>query len=210
MTRGSHEHIVAYFGYGSLVNRATLRTRVVDAVPARLSGWRRCWRSRPDAPGPTPALLSVRPQADAAVDGLLVFDQAENLAAVDLREAHYDRRSVSPDQLEVIGALQDGWLADGCPVFVYEAKYATAGAHASYILQSYLDAVMQGFLREHGEESARRFVMETEGFDLAVLRDRENPLYPRAVTLSATERELFDRLLAARGIRHFDRRDVSA
>ena len=50
---------VAYFGYGSLVNRATLRTEIVDMVPARLSGWRRCWRHRPDMPGFPAALLTV-------------------------------------------------------------------------------------------------------------------------------------------------------
>ncbi|MEK1890750.1 MAG: gamma-glutamylcyclotransferase, partial [Phyllobacterium sp.] len=52
--------LVAYFGYGSLVNRQTLRTEIVDAVPARLHGWRRLWRPRPDMPGFPAALLSIR------------------------------------------------------------------------------------------------------------------------------------------------------
>ena len=38
--------IIAYFGYGSLVNRTTLRTDYVAAQPVRLNGWRRCWRPR--------------------------------------------------------------------------------------------------------------------------------------------------------------------
>ncbi|KGF67599.1 hypothetical protein LL06_21370, partial [Hoeflea sp. BAL378] len=45
--------LVGYFGYGSLVNRRTLHPGVVAAWPARLSGWRRTWRARPDM-GPTP------------------------------------------------------------------------------------------------------------------------------------------------------------
>ena len=38
--------LIAYFGYGSLVNRATLRTNVVGAGRARLKGWRREWQGR--------------------------------------------------------------------------------------------------------------------------------------------------------------------
>lgn len=204
--------IIAYFGYGSLVNRATLRTEIVDAVPARLSGWRRLWRPRPDMPGFPAALLSVRVEEGASVDGLLVFDRAENLAAVDAREAHYHRRTVRHERLEVAGSRPCN-----CPTFVYEAKtelpvmpQPPLMPQPPRILQSYLDAVLQGFLIEHGEAAVRRFIDETEGFDLPILRDRAAPRYPRAVRLEPIERDLFDGLLAATGMRYVDLSDAAS
>ncbi len=187
--------LVAYFGYGSLVNRATHRTEIVSAVPARLRGWRRAWRPRPDMPGFPAALLTVVPEEGAVCDGLLVFDRAENLAAVDAREARYNRHHVQVDTLEFVA----GDAEIDCPVYVYVAD-ETLPPHAEppLILRSYLDAVMQGFLVEHGEEGLRRFVAETANFDTPFHEDREAPVYPRAVVLSDAERLLFDSLLAAR------------
>ena len=50
-----------------------------------------------------------------------------------------------------------------------------------------------------GEEGLRRFVAGTAGFETAVIQDREQPRYPRAVTLSDGEAALFDRLVSERG-----------
>lgn len=187
------EAVVAYFGYGSLVNRATHRTEIVDAVPARLKGWRRRWQ--PNEKGSDRALLSVRRDAGATTDGLLVIDRAENLPAIELREQGYRRVTLTANDLEISGATS----FEG-PIHVYEGLEEGPSAPL-HIFQSYLDAVLQGFLHEYGEAEVRRFVYETEGFDAAVLTDREGPLYPRAVVLSAAERTLFDALLEARGIR---------
>lgn len=196
--------LVAYFGYGSLVNRLTHRTEIVAAHRARLNGWRRFWRPRPDMPfdkaKATPvSLLTVARKPGAVTDGLLVVDRAENLPAVDLREAHYARRALRPDEV----MLLEGSLPDGCPLYVYEA-HAAIPAHdgACPIYQSYLDAVLQGFLAEHGEAGLREFVFGTGGFETPVLADRAAPIYPRAVKLAAAEQELIDALLTERGIRH--------
>lgn len=197
--------IVAYFGYGSLVNRATHRTEIVAARPCRLRGWRRFWRPRPDMPfNPAQAtpvsLLTVRRVADSWIDGLLVFDRTENLPAIDAREAHYERRLVQPADIQLL----EGRAPKGCDIFVYEAREGVPDhdGNACPILQSYLDAVLQGFLAEHGEAGLARFVLETDGFETAVLADREAPVYPRAVVLTASERALIDSLLAQRSIRY--------
>lgn len=184
--------LVAYFGYGSLVNRATHRTAIVDALPARLLGWRRYWRARPDMPGFPAALLTVRRQANAACDGLLVIDRAENLAAVDAREARYRRVALSTSDMRL-----DRDLPSACPVFVYEAEPdLPLHPQPPAILRSYLDAVLQGFLVEHGEEGLLRFVAETDGFEMSIHEDGDRPVYPRAVELSARERALFAQILS--------------
>jgi hypothetical protein len=186
--------LVAYFGYGSLVNRATHRTTNVDAAPARLAGWRRCWRPRPDMPGFPAALLTIREEPGAFCDGLLVVDLAENLAAVDAREARYRRIAVPLESLETAAPVPPG-----CPVYVYVAETEVPPhPEPPRILQSYLDAVLQGFLQVHGEEGLRRFVQETEGFETPLHADRLSPAYPRAVALAEAEAALFDALLTGR------------
>ncbi|PSH57724.1 gamma-glutamylcyclotransferase [Phyllobacterium endophyticum] len=192
--------LVAYFGYGSLVNRQTLRTNIVEAVPARLHGWRRLWRpSRSEAALPA-ALLSVCRDEGSSVDGLLVFDHLENLASVDLREENYDRRSIEAADIETAAPLPED-----VPIYVYEAhQFEPAEPVSQIILQSYLDAVMQGFLVEHGEEGLRRFVFKTGCFSTPIFPDRPSPAYPRAVNLSDEEIDMFDRLLAEMGANFTD------
>jgi hypothetical protein len=184
--------LVAYFGYGSLVNRATHRTRIVHAVPARINGWRRHWRARPDMPGFPAALLTVTPEPGAVCDGLLIFDHAASLSDIDRREARYRRLEISPSSIS--GTVD---FPAGCPVFLYRAE-ETLPLHPAppRILRSYLDAVLQGFLVEHGEEGVRRFVRETAGFHFPIEEDRTSPIYPRAVRLSEAEKRFFDGLCA--------------
>ncbi|MDN5929106.1 MAG: gamma-glutamylcyclotransferase [Hyphomicrobiales bacterium] len=193
---------IAYFGYGSLVNRATLRTDIVDIIPARLVGWRRIWRPRPDMPGFPAALLTVRREPGSVCDGVLIVDRAENLAAVDAREARYRRIRLEPVELEISPA-REGAASVDVPIYVYEADpELPPHREPPMILQSYLDAVMQGFLAVHGEEGLRRFLAETYGFAETPIRpDREKPTYPRAVMLSDVERALFDTLYGEHGLR---------
>ncbi|WP_265518752.1 gamma-glutamylcyclotransferase family protein [Nitratireductor luteus] len=184
--------VVGYFGYGSLVNADTHRTRIVASVPARLKGWRRHWIPHHEADMRSAVLLSVKRDEAHVCDGLLVLDRLENLPQVDEREIGYLRRQVQRQELEL-----EAELPFDCPLYVYEAlPPATKRDAEGHILQSYLDAVLQGFLRVHGEEGMRRFVSDTHGFDTPVLADRDAPLYPRPVRLSEAERELIDSVLA--------------
>jgi hypothetical protein len=214
--------LVGYFGYGSLVNRATLRTEIVAAFPARLNGWRRTWRPQPvmahaAVPGAdpaigggagnafTPALLTAHRAPQAAIDGLLVIDLRVNLPAVDARERHYHRRDIGPGDLEFYGSAPD----IGCALHVYEARNELPSAEgATPILRSYLDAVMQGFCTEFGEDGLMRFVAETDDFHTPIHEDRHAPLYPRSVQLSAREIDLFDAALGQRPIGQFMRGQV--
>lgn len=190
--RSASEGLVAYFGYGSLVCRLTHRTEIVAAFPARLRGWRRHWRPRPDMPGFPAALLTVRPQSDAGCDGLVVIDRAENLAAVDAREARYQRVEIERSSIDCPADL------DSIPIYLYVAE-ADIPEHPEppLILQSYLDAVMHGFHAEHGDDGLRRFLDETDGFEIGVHGDRDRPLYPRALERDDARASAFDRLLAS-------------
>ncbi|MEM5472468.1 gamma-glutamylcyclotransferase family protein [Hoeflea sp. AS60] len=209
---------VGYFGYGSLVNRATIATGVVAAYPARLKGWHRTWRARPDmeadmGPTPgvtlpealTPSLLTAHRAPGAAIDGLLVIDRADNLPVIDAREFRYHRRDISISDLEFTQTADANGIDPDIRLHVYEARIEHPPTQGpSPILRSYLDAVMQGFLREFGPDGLHRFVTETDAFHMPIHEDRHAPLYPRAVTLLASESELFDLALGRRvnGVRN--------
>ncbi len=195
------DSLIAYFGYGSLVNLETLRTRYVAAYPARLKGWRRHWQSRatgdPGTEGRMPALLSVHRNDNTVIDGMLIIDHIAHLRDLDVRELHYSRVNVDEDlvDLSACSELKSIPLANR---FVYVATKVED--NHSPLLQSYLDAVMQGFLNAHGQTGLSRFIETTTGFDREIILDRDKPLYPRAVTLSSKEKTIFDQLLKDAGV----------
>lgn len=193
--------LIAYFGYGSLVNPATHRTKSFGYVNARLRGWQRRWTARPDEHVEPIALLTSSPDApaDAWLSGLLVFDHIDSLASLDAREAGYDRRTIAPDAIDVVGVT----VPDGCPVYAYEGRPPHRPDIEHVILQSYLDAVLQGYAHRYGAAAVGDFITTTQRFDMPILRDRTTPKYPRPVKLSDDERALIDDATAALSFRDF-------
>lgn len=169
------------FGYGSLVNRAT--HACAPARPARLTGWRRAWRYTAQRAGPY--LTAVRSPGDA-IDGLVAAIPGGDWAALDLREAGYDRLP-TPLPGVMIYAVPD----PGGP--------APRGTDA--IRLSYVDVVLQGFLHEYGPQGVTRFATTTDGWDIPILNDRAAPQYPRHQHLSPDETALVDTTLRDLGAR---------
>ena len=101
MTRG-------FFGYGSLVNT---RTHDFKATPARLHGWRRTWCATP-ARGA--AFLSVEPASDGLLLGVTAPVPGNSWAALDEREASYDRVDVS-DQFGSMTVVYSVPQSSKCP-----------------------------------------------------------------------------------------------
>ena len=64
------------------------------------------------------------------------------------------------------------------------------------MLLSYVDVVVQGYLREFGEDGVAQFFATTDGWDAPILDDRADPVYPRHQALTAKERAFTDRHLA--------------
>lgn len=192
--------LVGYFGFGSLVNRHTLRTDYVDLIPARLNGWRRHWQSRTKTLEEQVALLSIHPDPACSIQGLIVIDKQENLPLVDEREVGYNRHVVSPDQIKPSRPdFDDADMPD--ELYVYVAKEDNSIPERGCLLQSYLDAVMQGFRNEFGDDGVSHFVETTAGFEREIILDRDRPRYPRSVNLSDDEMTLFDLSLRAAGVR---------
>lgn len=177
------------FGYGSLVNRAT--HGYTHVCRARLAGWRRAWRHTRLR---KLAYLSVEPAPGAVLEGLIAAVPGQDWAALDDRERAYDRHAVG-----------DG-VEHGAPQALDIRLYAVPDTHAAApsvthpILLSYVDVVVQGYLREYGEAGARRFFETTHGWDAPILNDRARPIYARHQTLKADERAFVDHELRLRDV----------
>jgi hypothetical protein len=172
-----------FFGYGSLVNRAT--HCYPDARPARLAGWRRVWVQSGNRAA---AYLSVEPARGAGILGLVARVPGGDWAALDLREAAYARHGVAVETVAGPMAAQ---------VYAVPAAAARPAGAGHPLLLSYIDCVVQGFLREFGTAGAEDFFAGTAGWDAPVADDRARPRYPRACRLTDAERAAVDAGLAA-------------
>lgn len=176
-----------FFGYGSLVNRRT--HDYAPAHPARLDGWRRVWRGTGLRRF---AFLSAEPAEGVSIAGLVAEVPGGDWAALDRREAAYDRLPLAPATLAAP-------VREGVAIYVVPGAPEPVGEHP--ILLSYLDVVVQGFLAEFGAPGVAAFFATTEGWQAPVFDDRAAPLYPRAQRLSPAERELVDAEIARLGLR---------
>ena len=172
-----------FFGYGSLVNRAT--HTYPDAHPAKLVGWRRAWVRTPKR---DVVFLSVVKDLECTLEGLIAAVPDADWAALDAREHGYERlNSAQAVQHDLSPATEIAHYS------VRASDICTSGDHV--ILLSYLDVVVQGYLQEFGTDGVARFFETTSGWDTPVLNDRAAPRYPRAQKLSAEETALVDQHL---------------
>lgn len=177
-----------FFGYGSLVNSAT--HDFPDAQPASIKGWRRAWRHTDLR---QVAFLTVIPDAQCQIEGMIAHVPGDDWAALDRREWAYDR--VPATHAVTHGITRDLDIA----VYVVPPDRHSAAAAEHPVLLSYLDVVVQGYLQVFGQEGADRFFATTDGWDTPILNDRANPRYPRHQTLTRAERGFVDDSLARIG-----------
>lgn len=178
-----------FFGYGSLVNRAT--HDYATPRPARLGGWARAWRHTALRPV---AFLTAVPAPGTVIEGLIAAVPNADWAALDAREWAYERLPATDVTHDLTGTPEIALYA------VPEAHQAAPDV-AHPILLSYLDVVLQGYAREFGEEGVDRFFATTRGWEAPVLDDRALPRYPRSQRLTPAETLLVDQHLDRLGVR---------
>lgn len=179
-----------FFGYGSLVNRDT--HGFADPQRATLRGWRRQWHHTAlrDV-----AYLTVIPDPDSRIDGLIAAVPDADWGALDIREGAYARMDAAH---QVDHALPD---RPRIALYAIAARTHPRPERPNILLLSYIDVVAQGYLREFGEDGARRFFDTTDGWDTPVLDDRGAPRYPRACRLTRDETDFVDTALSGLGVR---------
>jgi len=187
----THDGDPCFFGYGSLVNRAT--HAYPQAARARVRGWARVWRGTSLR---RVAYLSAVEAPGTEIEGLIAAVPGADWRALDARERAYARHplaQVSHDQIHD----RPGPLS----IMIYKVEphhVSTEGPHP--ILLSYLDTVVQGYLREFGETGVARFFETTRGWEVGVVNDRAAPQYPRAQQTTTAERALVDAALRDLGV----------
>ena len=186
---------VAYFAYGSLVNRHT-RPMHTRAQPARLNGWLRQWKHCMDTPSGKACALTAVPRVGSQIEGVLVLDRRDKLAEVDRRETGYKRERIVLQQSDI-----------AVPITELETYiYVSTGDHNRWgtteypIWLSYVDCILAGCIDVWGRAGAERFIASTEGWQAPLLDDRAAPRYPRALALEETTRQVIDGLLKENGI----------
>ena len=161
------------------------------AQTARLTGWRRVWRYTTLR---EVAYLTVIPDPDCTIDGLIAPVPDQDWAALDYRERAYARVPAAhqichalPHQPEIaVYAIPDGQHQTPC------------SRHS--LLLSYIDVVVQGYLKEFGPEGVTRFFATTDGWDAPIVDDRAVPRYPRHCRLDPAETDLVDTNLNQLGV----------
>jgi len=191
---------ITYFGYGSLVNVETL-AEGATAVPGTLAGWVREWRIwGTNQIGRGVCTLSVGQETGSEIRGVLVREPKEGLSALERREHKYHAVHGIGERFSHENDGRSG--PEDMFLFKSKPEHYGWGDDDHPILQSYIDCVLAGFHAHWGEEGVRHFLETTRGWHVPVLFDRDNPIYPRAIELEHSLRELIDDLLADLKIRH--------
>lgn len=185
-----HPH---FFGYGSLVNRNTHSFAPIHA--SQITGWRRIWQRAPNRPA---AFLSVIAAPGSMIDGVIAPVPNDDWVALDAREFSYARLAVTDAVQHAARDVRD------ISIYAIPPEHAAAPDKDHPILLSYVDAVLQGYLREFGEAGAERFCATTEGWNTPVLNDRAAPVYPRAQRLTMVEQTFVDDMLLTLRAKVFD------
>lgn len=178
------------------------------AYPARLYGWQRVWGHRvlssqqpSDEPARSCCSLTVQKLIDIDVvnrqnapfiDGVVVTIPTSELPLLDKREAGYERHAIPCGHFDLPAEC------DVDQIHVYVSAPANQGDATNQfpILQSYIDCVLAGYCEVFEPEGMQRFVDSTTGWTGVIENERDNPKYPRAVSIPAQQLVQFDSIVA--------------
>ena len=180
-----------FFGYGSLVHKGTHDHQ--NHAPARLQGWKRVWVATPARALP---FLSVIRDEASAIDGLIAEVPDQDWAALDQREAAYQRLPLGAELSHDMKDMPPKNLTVVYSVAPDEQQPVSA---KNPILLSYLDVVVQGYSDVFGPAGIDHFFATTHNWTGSFLDDRGAPIYPRAQLCDPALQADTDARLAAMG-----------
>ncbi|WP_157961987.1 gamma-glutamylcyclotransferase [Acuticoccus kandeliae] len=136
--------------------------------------------------------VSVVEDPGCEIEGLVVTFDDRLWPAIEAREYRYDALPLES------ASFHDDRPHDG-PLLIFKASAGSDhfGDEDNPITLTYIDVILQGFLREFGTDGVDRFMATTEGWHVPIVDDRARPRYPRAQQLSTDERNLVDRMLTS-------------
>ena len=173
------------FGYGSLINSHSRKVtgETGRAVAVKVSGFARHWSNLSSGFGMSSVVVIVDPKETC--NGVLIEVDASELRSFDLREKGYKRVLIELAQVEyynpadqLIVDQSSSCGKDTVKIWLYQADKVVAPCQAAPVVFSYLDVILAGCL-EYSQQFSDDFMSCTQGWQHAMLNDRQAPRYPR-------------------------------
>jgi cation transport protein ChaC len=184
---GSQANHSELFGYGSLVNELTLAKKL-NARPGSLSNWIREWKHCVEAPFGRVCALTIARQDNVSIQGVYITCPDTEFEELDKREIGYQRDTL---RVEDVGEpIPEQTRA----VFAYTSNPSAhrPGSTTFPIWLSYVEVVLYGYLQVFGAGGVDEFIRTTRGWSAPVVDDRDKPLYPRAVDIPTSTRNIIE------------------
>lgn len=180
------------FAYGSLLNKATWPFDVdIELVTVR--SWVRQWRQIVQTDRGKICALTISPDIKSSIDGILLAADDQTLSKLIKREIGYNRTEILNSNISKNQNSNKHLLKDESVITFISSKPTFAWAtKEAPILLSYIDVVAKGYFDFYGMEGLINFFNTTEGWNLPIMNDRSQPLYPRALKLDPEFLNLVD------------------
>jgi len=174
------------FGYGSLINSISRQVTgdTGHAVPVKVAGFSRYWAKISEGFGmssvvviPDNETVSVKSQCN----GVLVEVSESEFDSFDERERGYQRVLVDAAQVAFYDEADKAALTgthSEIKIWLYQTNTVVNPCQNFPVVFSYLDVILAGCL-EYSTAFCHDFLEMTQGWQFAVLNDRQNPRYPR-------------------------------
>ena len=186
------------FGYGSLINR---KTWFFDAhfEWVQIEGWVRQWCQIIKTPQGGFCALTISPNENSKIDGIIISTNLSTFSVIDKREAGYQKTIINESQISVYENKDTNSMWNREPVFAYTASKESFrwASEKSPILQTYIDVIADGFYKQFGMKGLLNFFCTTQGWELPILNDRDMPIYPRSIDLEPEFLSLVDQHVSA-------------
>ncbi len=183
------------FSYGSLVNPDTLDFSA-KAYPARVKGYCRSWGHCVSLHGFNLRALTVVKRKFCEIEGVVLVADESIAQILNKREIGYKPVRVTP----VLKDENYQHYAENSYLYIGKKEFQDLHNVNYSIPQSYLDCVLDGYLKLGGTKSAFQFIESTDGWDVPIMNDRNSPKYPRALELTDNRIQEIDRILVDSGI----------
>lgn len=178
------------FAYGSLLNKATWSFNA-EIELVRVSGWVRQWRQIVQTEKGKICALTITPDTKSTIDGILLAADTQTVNNLIKREVGYNKTEILSSNIFNINN-KHSFNNEHFITFVASTQTSAWATKTAPILLSYIDVVAKGYFDLFGLEGVINFFNTTQGWNLPILNDRDQPLYPRALQLNAELLELVD------------------
>lgn len=172
------EYMSQVFAYGSLLNKNTWSFKA-ELELVSLKGWVRQWRQIVQLDKGKICALNIYPNSNSIIEGILLkVDDATELS-LSGREIGYEKTILAGkdiiEQNTKINRTNETTIA-----YIGSKPTTLWASNEAPILLSYIDVVAKGYFDLFGWDGVSNFFNSTQGWNLPILDDRDEPIYPRA------------------------------